>query len=176
MKKLREEFIVPIAVLGAICLLCTWAIAATFAATEPEIARMAAERAQAARLEVLPEADEFIEIEGIELPRGVRDAFEAGNGAGFVFHAYARGYAGIVPVMVGLDTDGRIVGVRPLGNNETVGIGDRIEDPAWLALFVGLDNPDGVQGISGATVTVDALRNALRYALEAFELIREVGA
>jgi len=166
----------PILVLGIISLLCTWAVAVTFAATEPEITRMAAERAAAARLEVLPEADEFIAFVDVELPPGVREAFRAQNGTGFVFQTYARGYAGTVPVMVGLDPEGRIVGIRMLANRETPGIGDLVEDPAYLALFYGRDTPDGVQGISGATVTVDALKNALRHAFAAFEMVREVGA
>jgi len=161
--------------LGVICLVCAGAVALTFRGTEPEILRMTAERAQAARLEVLPEADVFIDLD-IELPPGVTEALRAANGTGFVFQTQARGYAGLVPVMVGLNPEGRIVGIRPLANQETVGIGDRIEDPDWLALFIGLDNPDGVQGISGATVTVDALRNALRHAITAFDLVREVEA
>ena len=175
MKRVLSDFILPIVVLGIICLVCAGAVALTFRVTEPEILRMTAERAQAARLEVLPDADEFIDLD-IDLPPGVTEALRAANGVGFVFQAQARGYAGQVPVMVGLDPEGRIIGVRPLANQETVGIGDRIDDPAWLALFIGLDNPDGVQGISGATVTVDALRNALRYAIAAFERVREVGA
>lgn len=173
MKKLRRDFIVPIVVLGAICLLCTWAVAMTFHVTEPVISEAAAERAQIARLEVLPEADAFIPLE-IDLPPGVTEGFRAENGAGFVFQAYARGYAGLVPVMVGLDPEGRIVGIRMLSNSETVGIGDRVEDPDYLALFTGLTSPDGVEGISGATVTVDALKNALRHAITAFELTQEV--
>ena len=174
MKKLRNDFIVPIVVLGAISLLCAWAVAVTYSVTEPEITRMAAERAEAARLEVLPEADEFISFEDVELPRGVINAFRAGNGVGFVFHTYAPGYKGPVPVMVGLDPEGRIIGIRMLSNQETRGIGDRVEDPAYLALFLGLDSPDGVQSISGATITVDALKDALRNAIEAFELVRNL--
>ena len=174
MNKVREEFIMPILVLCVICLLCTWAVAATFRATEPEIERMRVERALLARQEVLPEADEFLEFVDVELPPGVREAFRAQNDTGFVFQTYARGYAGVVPVMVGLDPEGRIAGIRMLSNRETPGIGDLVEDPAYLALFYGLDSPDGVQGISGATVTVDALRNALRHAIAAFELVRDL--
>ncbi|MCL2828126.1 MAG: FMN-binding protein [Oscillospiraceae bacterium] len=174
MKKLRNDFIVPILVLGLICLLCTWAVAVTFHITDPEIQRMNLERAQAARLEVLPEADEFIEFPDLELPHGVTEAFRANNGVGYVFQTYAPGYAGIVPVTVGLDPDGRIIGIRMLANQETRGIGDRVECPTYLALFYGLTSPDGVDTISGATVTVDALKHALRHAIEAFELVRDI--
>ena len=173
MKKFRNDFIVPILVLGLICLLCTWAVAVTFHITDPEIQRMNLERAQAARLEVLPEADEFIAFD-IELPHGVTDGFRAANGVGYVFQTYAPGYAGIVPVIVGLDSEGKIAGIRMLSNQETRGIGDRVEDPAYLALFYGLTGPDGVDTISGATVTVDALKHALRHAIAAFELVRDI--
>ena len=172
MSKLSEDFVKPIVVLCTICLLCTWAVAATFIATEPEIERMRVERALAARVEVLPEADDFIQFTDIELPAGVREAFRAQNGTGFVFETYARGYAGVVPVMVGLDPEGRIVGIRMLANSETPGFGDLVADPDYLALFYGLHSPDGVDNISGATVTVNALKNSLRHAATAFELVR----
>ena len=172
MSKLNTDFLKPILVLCAICLLCTWAVAATFLVTEPEIERMRVERALAARIEVLPQADEFIEFTDIALPAGVREAFRAQNGTGYVFQTYARGYAGTVPVMVGLDPEGRIVGIQMLANRETPGIGDLVEDPAYLALFLGLTSPEGVDNISGATVTVNALKAALDHAIAAFELVR----
>lgn len=169
MKKIRDDFIRPFIVLCAICLVCTLAVAATFNVTDPEIQRMEIERAREARLAVLPEADEFIQILDIELPSGVIEAFRAGNGAGFVFQAQSRGYAGNVPFMIGLNADGAITGIRMLTNNETVGIGDRIAAPEYLALYYGLTSPDGVDGIAGATVTVNALVNSLRHAAQAFE-------
>ena len=173
MKKLRDDFVKPILVLCVICLLCTWAVAATFQATEPEIERMRVERALTARMEVLPEADAFIEFTDVELPPGVREAFRAQNGTGFVFQTYARGYAGPVPVMVGLDPEGRIAGIRMLANRETPGIGDLVEAPDYLALFYGRFSPDGVDSISGATITVNALKNALNHAIAAFELLQD---
>ena len=174
MKKIRDDFIWPFVVLCTICLICTLAVAAAYNFTDPEIQRMQAQRAREARLEVLPRADEFIQISDIELPAGVQEAFRANNGAGFVFLAQSRGYAGNVPFMIGLDAEGRITGIRMLSNRETIGIGDRVGAPEYLALYYGLTTPDGVDGISGATVTVNALVNSLRSAIQAYELIREI--
>ena len=176
MKKLSEEFIRPIVVLGMICLLCTWAVAAAFAATQPEILRVEAERAREARLFVLPEADDFDYIDA-ELPEGVVSAYRASNGAGFVFQSYARGYGGNVNFMVGMDAQGRVTGIQMLTNNETVGFREQVADPTYLAFFYGVDNSDGVRGVdsvSGVTRTSDALKNSLHRALQAFELVSEL--
>ena len=175
LKKLSEEFIRPITVLSAICLLCAWAVAATFAATQPEILRMEAERAREARLVVLPQADDFIQLEAV-LPEGVTEGYRASNGTGFVFLAYARGYGGNVPFMVGIDADGRIAGIEMLSNSETVGFRERVEDPDYLALFFGVYNARqvlGVDSISGVTRTSEALKISLERALEAFEQVRD---
>lgn len=174
MIKFRDGFVGPIIILTAIAIICTWAVAATFNATAPEIARVEAERAAGARMEVLPMADDFFEFTGYELPEGVASAFRATNGTGFVFQAFARGYGGNVPVMVGMDTQGNIVGIRVLSHSETRGLGDRIENPEYLALFYGLSSPDGVDGISGATVSVNALKNSLRSAAAAFEQFHDL--
>ena len=173
MNKFREGFVGPIIVLCLIAALCTAAVAATYYATAPEIARVQAERAAIARLLVLPTASDFERLH-LELPGGVIAAYRATNDVGFVFQAAARGYGGPVPIMVGMDPYGQIVDIRVLSHSETRGLGDRIENPDYLALFQGLTGPDGVDGISGATVSVTALKNALRSAAAGFELVREV--
>jgi electron transport complex protein RnfG len=93
-----------------------------------------------------------------------------------------RGYSGDIRLLVGVDEDHRVLGVRVLQHNETPGLGDRIEADRsdWIFGFAGrrLGDPpaerwkvkkDGgaFDHFTGATVTpravVGAVRNALEY-------------
>ena len=57
----------PIVVLCAICVVVTAALAATNQATAPVIAAATAEAQRQARMELLPDADNFTEVTGIQV-------------------------------------------------------------------------------------------------------------
>lgn len=94
-----------------------------------------------------------------------------------------RGYAGEIRLLLGLDTRGRILGVRVLSHAETPGLGDRIEAQKddWILKFDGLSlgNPplsqwkvkkDGgrFDAFSGATITPRAVVQTITAGLEFF--------
>jgi electron transport complex protein RnfG len=85
--------------------------------------------------------------------------------------------------MMGVDTEGKILGVRVISHQETPGLGDRIDERKsdWIFKFttLSLDNPkvgqwkvkkDGgyFDQFSGATITPRAVVNAVRNGLEFF--------
>lgn len=107
-----------------------------------------------------------------------------GEPAGVVMEATApEGYGGNIDLLVGVDADGRITGVRVVPpHNETPGLGDKIETSKsdWIYGFDGksLDNPDPdgwavkkdggeFDSFTGATITpravVDAVYSALAW-------------
>lgn len=93
------------------------------------------------------------------------------------------GYTGAIDLIVGVNADGSIAGVRTLSHKETPGLGDKVDlkKSDWILGFNGhsLDNP-GLQGwavkkdkgvfdqFTGATITpravVAATHRALQYA------------
>ncbi len=91
------------------------------------------------------------------------------------------GYSGRIELLIGVDTAGRVLGVRVTGHRETPGLGDAIEAEKsdWIESFRGLflgqppverwkvrkDGGDFDQ-FAGATVTARAVVNALRRALQ----------
>lgn len=98
------------------------------------------------------------------------------------------GYNGPIRLLVGLDTNGRILGMAIVEHRETPGLGDVIEPRRsdWLEQFAGraLGDPererwrltrDGGEfdGVSGATVTTAAVTRALRNALLYFDAQRD---
>ena len=95
----------------------------------------------------------------------------------------ADGYSGDIDLIVGINADGTIAGVRVLAHKETPGLGDKVDlkKSPWILGFNGrsLDNPKPVQwavkkdkGVfdqfTGATITpravVSATLRALQYA------------
>ena len=59
-----NEYVAPILVLVSICLVVTFALAATYGVTKPIIEENSAKAADKARVELLAEADSFTEYDG----------------------------------------------------------------------------------------------------------------
>lgn len=94
-----------------------------------------------------------------------------------------QGYSGDIRLLLGLNAEGEILGVRVLAHAETPGLGDKIEASRndWILGFTGLSlgNPpperwkvkkDGGQfdAFSGATITPRGVVAAIRDGLEFF--------
>ena len=166
----------PIVVLSLICIIVTGALAATNEVTDPIIdaATIAAENA--ARSEVLPEADSFSPVEGITVD-GVSAVYTADNGAGAAITASAKGYGGDVVVMVGINADGAIEALTVTSHGESPGIGTNVVDSAeYLGQYVGLPAQQLTLGVdidahTGATVSSTAVIDAVNAAIEAYNQI-----
>ncbi|MEY3221030.1 MAG: electron transport complex subunit RnfG [Pseudomonadota bacterium] len=94
------------------------------------------------------------------------------------------GYAGDIKLIIGIDREGKILGVRILAHNETPGLGDKVEAKRsnWVTKFEGLflGNPplekwgvkkDGgvFDQFTGATITPRAVVKGIKEALQAFQ-------
>lgn len=82
------------------------------------------------------------------------------------------GYAGPIMALVGMDLTGKITGVRILEHSETFSYVDRMTQTDWLKQFLGLNREspmlpgEGIDGISGATVSVEALCRSVKQGLD----------
>jgi Na+-translocating ferredoxin:NAD+ oxidoreductase subunit G len=109
------------------------------------------------------------------------------NAISFKFVA-SDGYAGPINLVMGLDRNGEILGVRVISHTETPGLGDKIEikKSKWILSFNGksLDNvtyeewnvkKDGgiFDQFSGATITPRKLVLAIKRGLEFYKAHRE---
>ncbi len=120
---------------------------------------------------------------GTDKPVMVYRALKDGKPVALVIAAIAPdGYSGSIKLLVGINVDGTLSGVRAVAHRETPGLGDAIEEQRsdWVQQFNGasLENPpldrwkvrkDGgdFDQLTGATITpravVQAVRNALLY-------------
>ena len=93
------------------------------------------------------------------------------NGAVKIVTETAKGFAGSFEVTVGLDAQGKIVSLTIGGAtfNETEGYGAKAKDAAFAAQFIGQSGQvaygNGVDAISGATITSTAVLTAVNDAL-----------
>lgn len=168
----KNDFVIPVVVLTAICLVITALLAVTNHFTEPVSAQNARERAEAARTEIIPEADGFEQVEAENLPATVKEVYATTNDCGYVFMLETMGYGGTMDLICGIDNDGKIISVRTLAHSETKGMGSKTTEEPFRSQFVGKDaSLDGVEAISGATISSKAYLGAVNDAFQAFQIV-----
>ncbi len=84
-----------------------------------------------------------------------------------------HGYGGVVPVVVGVDLQGRITGVVMLANDETPEFAGKASHPNFLSRFKGrpasaAHAESGEDAVTGATFTSRAVANAVRLGARGF--------
>ena len=181
MKKFNlSDILKPVIVLTAICLVTSALLAYTNNLTAPKIEENNIKTANEAKAIVLSEAKEFEDLneKGISYSVG-KDA--NGEIIGYVFSTSAKGYGGDVKIMVGVDTEGKVTGVKTLELSETPGLGMNAEKTDWLKQFVGKvtgivvnKNDPGeneIKALTGATITSKAVTAAVNTALENYETV-----
>lgn len=177
-----NDLLKPVVVLTAICVVVSAALAAVNGVTAPIIAEAAAKAADAARIELLPEADGFEQVEvAVE---GVTEMYKATNDAGYVISAQGNGYGGngSVKLMIAYDNTGVITNAKVIDcAAETPGIGDKIVKESWfMEQFLGQESVEFVKGdnvdaISGTTISSGAAISAMNAANKAFnEVVKGV--
>ena len=171
----KNDFVVPIAVLLFICLFVSAALAVVNGITKPVIEEGARIRAEEAKKIILPQADEFVLLEVEGLPRAVTEVHRAVNGTGYIFAVTVIGYGGEINILCGIDPEGRIIRATVMSHTETVGLGTPIFEEPHSSQYWGrnLNGIEMIAAISGATITSAAFKNAMRHALNAFEIVRK---
>lgn len=172
-KEKFNEYIKPILVLVVICLIVSFLLAVTNSATAPVIREHEQAEAERTRQEVLPGSTTFTELSVEGIP-GVDSVFRDDGGAGYVATAGYKGYGGIVTVTVGLDSDGKVVGISANVKTETPNVGTKAGQDSYLSQFVGLSGGEAaeVDTITRATYSSTAARTGVSTILENFENIK----
>jgi len=113
-KKLISSFIS----FFSICLIVTLGTAVTYLVTQSTIDGNYQKLADKARTEVLPEAEGFNIVDGIELTDNVTEVYYAVNGCGYAVTSVAESHAGEIKVITGLNLDGTVVGIRIIDSGD----------------------------------------------------------
>lgn len=185
----KDKGFMPAFILCVIVLVTTTLLAFTNQITfEPRLALEAA-TVKANQLAMFPDASEFKPMElariQAELPgvASVDLAVKDGKNAGVLIQAKSRGYGGNVPVLVAFDLTGKITNLKILSNDETPGLGKKVEDKSFFGQFIGkmTDKPftikadetdkTRIDAIAGATISSRAVNEAMNQASSAFRMV-----
>ncbi len=187
----KEGTLIHAIILGIFCLGFGIFLALTELATRESIAARAMEDRQNSLGQVIPanihDNNPVTDMLAMQDDEGhditVYRARQAGQVTGVAYEIHGSGYAGHMKFMLGVDAEGRILGVRALSHKETPGLGDKIETKKgdWILQFAGLSlgNPpaekwkvkkDGGQfdQFTGATITPRGTVKAIRAGLDFF--------
>ena len=187
-------------VLGLFAIATVGLVAVLQQATAGRIANAEREAQVRALSEILPQGsydnhllDNSIQLHdpllGSKSPQTAYIALKDGQPSAVILRATAPdGYSGAIHLLIGIQADGRLAGVRVLGHRETPGLGDKIElaKSAWIRSFDGksLSNPDEdgwavkkdrgeFDQFAGATITPRAVVKAVHKALQYFDANQE---
>ena len=156
-----------------ICAVVAGILAAVNAVTAPIIAAAKEAKIQEAVSKVLPgggEETDFIDATGI-----VTTAYLGENG--YAVQVEPAGFGGAITMMVGVDFDGKVLGISIISHAETPGLGaiasaGTDKGNAFRDQFVGLvsgiiigDGENQIDALSGATVTSQAVVDGVNAAL-----------
>lgn len=183
-------------VLGLFAIATVGSVAVLQQATAERIAKAEREAQVRALSEILPQGsydnhllDNSIQLHdpllGSKSPQTAYIALKDGQPSAIILRATAPdGYSGAIHLLIGIQANGQLAGVRVLNHKETPGLGDKIElaKSAWIRSFDGksLSNPseDGwavkkdrgeFDQFAGATITPRAVVKAVHKALQYFD-------
>ena len=166
-----------VVVLGLITFVCALLLGVINSVTKDKIEQNGIETRNAAMSEIIPDA-EFTDVEvpadfatpadkNQPVVSGVYQATLDGAEAGYCVEVNPKGFSGALKMIVGINADGTVAGIKVTEASETPGLGAKAQsDKNWIAQFAGQPadgslavSKDGgtINAITGATITSRAV-------------------
>ena len=168
--------------LTVICAIAAAVLAFTYSVTKNQIEMQKKIKQDNANKEAFKGADKFVPLKtSIKFENELDKVFEAdknSNKKGYVFLLHPRGYGGPIEMVVGVDLDGKVLGISIVSNNETPGLGAGIIDPKFQKQFKGKSSSDklevgqDIDGLTGATISSKAVTKAVSQAVKNFAKLK----
>lgn len=185
MAKLNPKAVVKPAVsLFLICLVVTALLAGVNLLTADRIVALSVQKAEDSQKVVLPEAASFETVD----EDTVKGLDGSGELAGYVITTEAKGYGGTVEVMTGITADGSVSGVVLLSQNETPGLGanaakdsfreqyqQAVPESGFEVIKPGAAADGQIQAMTGATITSQAVTDAVNQAVAKYQTLEKGG-
>lgn len=159
--------------LSLICAIASGLLAGVNAITQPRIITQRQTEEKATLKQLFPAASNFKAVRAEKEIAYYRAYNKSNKVIGYAFKAAKRGYASTIETMVGMDTNGEIVGIKILSQNETPGLGSQVAEPNFEKQFSQKKDLNKVEAISGATISsravIDSIKektNQIRYLIK----------
>lgn len=173
-------------ILLAIGFVCTLLLSVCNHVTKDRIAALSAKAEQDAMITTLPEANNFVKLN--YSGDGIVTAVYEGKAkdktvVGHCVKVEPIGYGGAISMIVGVNADGTVQGVKIISMSETPGLGAKANEPEFTEKYIGktagikvkksgAPADDEISAISGATVTSKAVTEGVNAAIAAAESLR----
>jgi electron transport complex protein RnfG len=165
-------------ILLTICLCASLVLSVTYKFTHSRIEAQVISEEKNALDEIFPEASEFqdkvIENTNYYLVR------KNNRDLGYIIKVETKGYSGLISMLVGFDFNGEIKGIKILSQQETPGLGAKINEirsgeskPWFLKQFENKNAKDlelgkDIQAITAATISSKAVLSGVKKNVEEF--------
>lgn len=177
-----------------VCAVAAAGLAMTYAVTKDRIAEQDRISREKALKAALTSGQEFEALDSrtVETAQkaagetpvyGVYRASANGQAIGWGIEVGPRGYGGPIRMVVGLDRNGKVLGVSIVSMNETPGLGSQIvENEAFLRQFTGVDSANveadvkKLDMITGATKSSRGARHGVEAAAAVYTALVESGS
>jgi len=169
--------------LAAACFISGIVIGSVYFVTAPVAAQKAEEMKQDSMKSLVPDAEHFTEVAGHD---GWFAAEQGGQAIAYIVPSESKGYGGKIKMLVAVTADAKVIDFSILEHNETPGLGDNAQKPAFRQMFAGKGadklevtkdpgNKENIQAMTGATISSRAVTKAVREAVEAIEAYKAEG-
>lgn len=125
---LKNNYIKYAATLAIICLAASGLLSVIFNITQPAILKQQAQEEAKGLKEVYPAAAEFEPVKQDDNVLYYKALDKNKDVLGYVFKASKKGYSSVIVTMVGMDAKGIITRIKVLSQNETPGLGSKINE------------------------------------------------
>lgn len=129
-------------------------------------------------MEQLLSGAEFTPVEVISDPlvKKVFIAKASSEVVGYIVNVEPKGYGGAIGLLVGIDQNNVIKGVKILSHSETPGFGANADKPAFIEQYMGKEVPlkvtkanpkeNEIQAVTGSTITSTAITEGVNAAVD----------
>ncbi len=157
--------------------ICVGLLGAVNQLTTPIIEANNLKAEQDSMKQLLSEADSFVQVKNLsdENVKKVFVGMKSNQAIGYVVNVESQGYGGTISLLVAMDTNKVIKGVKILGHSETPGFGANAEKPSYINQYIGKQGglqvvkvspkEDEIQAITGATITSAAITEGVNSAI-----------
>ena len=170
-----SKFIIIITVkLLLISMITALLLSCVNALTADKIAGNAKREKSAAIAEIFPDSERNEQLSfAFEGMTAIYKVYSGDTAIGYAAEATPLGFGGKLTVMVGVNADGTLAGLKLISHSETPGLGSRVGDSAYLARYNGksANEINDVDAITGSTVSSNAIREGVKNALDAYTTV-----
>ncbi len=180
-------------ILFAVAFICTLLLVLCNNLTKDKIAELQKKTEEEAQSSVLKAAESFTDekkymmfLSDSTVTSVLKGTDKNGETVGYCVKAEPSGYGGKISMMIGLDTDFNVTGIKITSMSETPGLGAKA-DSGWIDQFKGKSGglevvktgnagDSQINAISGATITSKAVTSGVNSAVSAAKIISQAEA